>query len=117
MGWSPLVNVKDGGTCARGGGYYIALLVKTGLASSTHRSGGGTHHGRIIKEGSRWLRWAMVEGFNGWLKSRLTYEAHLAGLRNASIHVSLVLIVAYTVCITSYGIGRPELRQSVAFLA
>ena len=59
--------------------YYIALLVKTEigdisrfpsgdqlasyavLAPSTHSSGGVTHHGRITKEGSRWLRWAMVE--------------------------------------------------------
>jgi transposase len=62
-----------------GVGYYIALLVKAeigdisrfrtgdqlasyaGLAPSTRSSGGVTHHGRITKEGSRWLRWAMVE--------------------------------------------------------
>ena len=62
-----------------GVGYYVALLVKAeigdinrfhtgdqlasyaGLAPSTHSSGGVTHHGRITKEGSRWLRWAMVE--------------------------------------------------------
>jgi transposase len=62
-----------------GVGYFIALLVKAeigdisrfhsgdqlvsyaGLAPSTHSSGGVTYHGRITKEGSRWLRWAMVE--------------------------------------------------------
>ena len=62
-----------------GVGYFIALLVKAeigdisrfhsgdrlvsyaGLAPSTHSSGGVTHHGRITKEGSKWLRWAMVE--------------------------------------------------------
>jgi predicted small integral membrane protein len=44
---------------------------------------------------------------------RLTWQ----GLENANIHVGLVLMVAYTVCITVYGIGRPELRQSVAFFA
>jgi transposase len=66
-------------TTIPGVGYYIALLVKAeigdisrfhtgdqlasyaGLAPSTHSSGGVTHHGRITKEGSRWLRWAMVE--------------------------------------------------------
>ncbi|MFP3952266.1 MAG: DUF655 domain-containing protein, partial [Candidatus Bathyarchaeia archaeon] len=32
-----------------------------GLVPSTHSSGGVTRHGRITKEGSRWLRWAMVE--------------------------------------------------------
>ena len=62
-----------------GVGYYIELLVKAeigdinpfrtgdqlasyaGLAPSTHSSGGVTHHGRITKEGSQWLRWTMVE--------------------------------------------------------
>ena len=32
-----------------------------GLTPSTHSRGGVTHHGQITKEGSRWLRWAMVE--------------------------------------------------------
>lgn len=60
-------------------GYYTALLVKSeigdiarfpdgdrlcsyaGLVPSTHASGGTTRHGGITREGSRWLRWAMVE--------------------------------------------------------
>ena len=60
-------------------GYYIALLVKAeigninrfssgdhlasyaGLVPSTRSSGGVTRHGRITREGSRWLRWALVE--------------------------------------------------------
>jgi len=45
--------------------------------------------------------------------SKFTWQ----GLENAGIHVGLVLMVAYAVCIAAYGIGRPELRQSVAFLA
>jgi transposase len=62
-----------------GVGYYIALLVKAeigdvarfssgdhlasyaGLVPSTRSSGGVERHGRITREGSRWLRWAMVE--------------------------------------------------------
>ena len=62
-----------------GVGYYTALLVKaevgdvgrfphkervtgySGLVPSTKSSGGVTRHGRITREGSRWLRWAMVE--------------------------------------------------------
>jgi hypothetical protein len=79
---------------------------------------------RIDVEGPEWkkriykrLR-AVVEGFNGRAKSRLAYERLTwQGLRNASIHVGLVLMVAYAVCIAAYGIGRPELRQSVAFFA
>jgi transposase len=66
-------------TSIPGVGYYTAVLVKAevsdidrfhsgdqlasyaGLAPSNHSSGGVTHHGRITKEGSAWLRWAMVE--------------------------------------------------------
>ena len=62
-----------------GVGYYTALLVKAevgdvnrfsdgdrlcsyaGLVPSTHASGGVARHGGITREGSRWLRWAMVE--------------------------------------------------------
>ena len=60
-------------------GYYTALLVKSeigdvnrfpfgerlcsyaGLVPSTHASGRTVRHGSITKEGSRWLRWVMVE--------------------------------------------------------
>jgi transposase len=59
--------------------YCIALLVKAevgdigrfrsgdhlagyaGIVPSTHSSGKVTRHGRITREGSAWLRWAMVE--------------------------------------------------------
>lgn len=62
-----------------GVGYYTALLVKSevgevnrfsdgdrlcsyaGLVPSTHASGGVVRHGGITREGSRWLRWVMVE--------------------------------------------------------
>jgi hypothetical protein len=79
---------------------------------------------RIDVEGPGWkkaiykrLR-TVVEGFNGRAKSRMAYERLTwQGIRNASIHVGLVLMVAYAVCIAAYGIGRPELRQSVAFFA
>jgi len=32
-----------------------------GLVPSTHSSGGKTYHGKMILEGNRWLRWALVE--------------------------------------------------------
>jgi len=61
---------------------------------------------------------AVVEGFNGRAKSRLAYRRLTwQGLENANIHVGLVLMVAYAVCIAAYGIGRPELRHGVAFFA
>jgi len=79
---------------------------------------------RIDVEVPGWMRAiykrlrAAAEGFNGRAKSRLAYQRLTwQGLENACIHVGLVLMMAYAVCIAAYGIGRPELRQSVAFFA
>ena len=79
---------------------------------------------RIDVEGPDWMRVvykrlrAAAESFNGRVKSRLAYQRLTwQGLENVGIHVGLVLVVAYAVCIAAYGIGRPELRQSVAFFA
>jgi len=79
---------------------------------------------RIDVEGPEWLRViykrlrAASESFNGRAKSRLGYQRLTwQGLENVGIHVGLVIMVAYAVCIAAYGIGRPELRQSVAFFA
>jgi len=62
-----------------GVGYYLALLIEAeigdvcrfksgahlcsyaGIVPSTYSSGGVTRHGGITREGSRWLRWAVVE--------------------------------------------------------
>jgi transposase len=67
-------------------GYYSALLVKSevgdisrfpdgeklcsyaGLVPSVSSSGAYTRHGSITKEGSRWLRWIMVECVHTHLK-------------------------------------------------
>ena len=74
-----------------GVGYYTALLVKAevgeidlfpsgeklcsyaGLIPSTRSSGGVTRHCGITKEGSRWLRWAMVEA----TMTRLKYDTSI----------------------------------------
>jgi len=79
---------------------------------------------RIDVEGPEWMRVvykrlrAVVEGFNGRVKSRAAYSRLTwQVLGNASIHVSLVLMVVCAVCIAAYGLGRPELRQSIAFFA
>ena len=79
---------------------------------------------RIDVEGPEWKRViykrlrAVVKGFNGRAKSRLGYQRLTwQGLENASTYVSLVLMVAYAVCIAAHNIGRQELCQSVAFFA
>ena len=74
----------------------------------------GPEYKRLIYKRLR----ALVEGFIGRVKGRLAYgRLTWQGLGNASIHVSLVLMVVYAVAVAAYGIGRPELRQSVAFFA
>jgi len=37
------------------------LCSYAGLVPSTYSSGGKTYHGRITRQGNRWLRWAMTE--------------------------------------------------------
>ena len=37
------------------------LVSYAGLTPSVRSSGGKTHYGRITKQGSRWLRWILVE--------------------------------------------------------
>jgi hypothetical protein len=79
---------------------------------------------RIDVEGPEYLRSvyhrlrAPAEGFIGRAKSRLAYQRLTwQGVDNACIHVCIVLCVAYAVCIVAYRLGRPELRQSVAYFA
>jgi len=74
----------------------------------------GPEYKRVVYKRLR----ALVEGFIGRVKSRLGYgRLTWQGLENASIHVSLVLMVVYAVAIAASRLGRPELRQSVAFFS
>lgn len=58
-----------------------------------------------------------AECLNSRVKNRLTYSRLTGqGLENASIHVSLILIV-YAAAIVAALIGRPELRYSIAYFA
>jgi transposase len=45
------------------------LHAYAGVIPSTHSSGERSYHGKITKEGNRWLRWAAVEAV--WLARRL----------------------------------------------
>ena len=66
----------------------------------------------LLREGE------LVENFKGRAKSRLAYgRLTWQGLGNAGTHVSVVLMVVYAVAVAAYRIGRPVLRQSIAFFA
>ena len=74
----------------------------------------GPEYKRVVYKRLR----ALVEGFIGRVKSRLGFgRLTWQGLENVGIHVSLVLMVVYAVAIAAYRLGRPELRQSVAFFS
>jgi hypothetical protein len=74
----------------------------------------GPEYKRVVYKRLR----ALVEGFIGRVKCRLGYgRLTWQGLENVSIHVSLVLMVVYAVAIAAFRLGRPKLRQSVAYFA
>jgi hypothetical protein len=83
-----------------------------------------TVKGRIDVEGPEWKRAiykrmrAMSESLNGRVKRRLAHSRLTwQGLENASIHISLVLMVVYAATIAATLIGRPELRYSITYFA
>ncbi len=45
------------------------LVSFAGLCPSTHQSGAVSYHGRITKQGSRWLRWILVEAAQHYPKA------------------------------------------------
>ena len=63
------------------------LHAYAGLVPSTYSSGGRTYHGRIIKQGNAYLRWALIEAVYPAIKKdaglRLFYE-RLAGRKGAN---------------------------------
>jgi transposase len=45
------------------------LVSFAGLCPSTHQSGGVCYHGRLTKQGSKWLRWILVEAAQHYAKA------------------------------------------------
>ena len=104
-------------------GYYSALLVKSeigdvgrfpfaeklcsyaGLVPSTYQSGGMVRHGSITKEGSRWLRWIMMEcasthvsKYDTWISRSYRCLAGRRGRKTARVAAARkLLVVCYSV--------------------
>ena len=99
-------------------GYYSALLVKSevgdidrfpfaeklcsyaGLVPSTYQSGGTVYHGAITKEGSRWLRWIMMEcasthvsKYDTWISRSYRCLAGRRGKKTARVAAARKLLV------------------------
>lgn len=80
------------------------LAAYAGLVPSTYSSGGKTFHGRIIKGGNKWLRWAFVEAVTPAVASnpelKAEYERIKAkkGTNKARVAVARkILTIAYHV--------------------
>ena len=104
-------------------GYYSALLVMSeigdigrfpfgeklcsyaGLVPSTYASGGVVRHGGITKEGSRWLRWIMIEcasthvsKYDTWISRSYRCIAGRRGKKTAKVAAARkLLLVCYSV--------------------
>jgi transposase len=104
-------------------GYYSALLVKSeiddigrfpfaeklcsyaGLVPSTYQSGGTVRHGSITKEGSRWLRWIMMEcasthvsKYDTWISRSYRCLVGRRGKKTARVAAARkLLVVCYSV--------------------
>lgn len=67
------------------------LAAYAGLVPSTYSSGGKTHHGRITRQGNKWIRWAMVEAVvpaitsDWWLRGHYEHIKARAGYNGAKV--------------------------------
>lgn len=57
------------------------LCAYVGLVPSTYASGGRVFHGRIIKMGNKWLRWALIEAVSPAIRSDPELFAYYERLR------------------------------------
>jgi len=95
------------------------LCSYAGLVPSTHSSGGKTYHGKMILEGNRWLRWALIEAAvpasyaDAGIKQRL--EA-LRKIKNANVAKAIIARWLLKVVYHVLKDGRPyvpsELRDA-----
>lgn len=97
------------------------LAAYAGLVPSTYASGGKVHHGRIIKQGNKWLRWAFVEAVIPAIAHDSELRAHYDRLRHKGSNKAKVavarklLTIAFQVlrdrrCYERRGAGKEEER-------
>jgi transposase len=68
------------------------LAAYAGLVPSTYSSGGKTFHGKIIKQGNKWLRWAFVEAVAPALASDPQLRAQYEHLKSRGVNKARVAI-------------------------
>ena len=68
------------------------LAAYAGLVPSTYSSGGKTFHGKIIKQGNKWLRWAFVEAVSPAIASDAQLRAQYEHLKIRGVNKARVAI-------------------------
>ncbi|SEP35121.1 Transposase IS116/IS110/IS902 family protein, partial [Rhizobium tibeticum] len=63
-----------------------------GLVPSTYSSGGKTFHGKIIKQGNKWLRWAFVEAVTPAIASDAQLRGQYEHLKFRGVNKARVAI-------------------------
>lgn len=57
------------------------LCSYAGIVPATHSSGGKTYHGRITKQGNKWLRWGIIEASHKTIKASPSLAAYHARIK------------------------------------
>lgn len=93
------------------------LCSYAGLVPSTYSSGGKTYHGKITKQGNKWLRWVLVEAVRMSIVKDLGLRMHYkkvakrGGSRKARVAVARKLLeIIYKV----WKEQRPYYERSIA---
>jgi transposase len=68
------------------------LAAYAGLVPSTYSSGGKTYHGRIVKQGNKWLRWAFVEAVAPAIAADPQLRAHYEHLKTRGVNKARVAV-------------------------
>jgi transposase len=98
------------------------IAAYAGLVPSTYSSGGKTFHGRITKQGNKWLRWAMVEAAlpatrnDFWLRSHYEHIKARKGSNTAKVAIARrLLTIVYRVLKEkrSYRSAKEQMQDNI----
>jgi transposase len=71
---------------------------------STHSSGESSYHGKIVKAGNRWLRWATVEALWPSLRANFDFKRYYERMKKTKGTNSAKLAAARRLLTIIYGI-------------
>ena len=75
------------------------LVSYAGLAPSVHSSGGKTRYGHITKQGSRWLRWILIEASENARRTRRFGQLYNRVIKKHSKKTAKVAVARQMLCV------------------